>query len=207
VSILKVLGDLIKIITMASALRLRRSLWPRMGVQLRLLHCTPLQSQPAKTRLDLPTPTSPEPLGPTNASVQRESLAPTMLPTVPPRKWNAQQWNGPGRSPLGPDRPHLDPLALRSQVWRTVVDNPKTALRLRLIYNTPVPNTRRNPCKSLPGLPSLIYVEAVSCVINGVPEFYTTDDIKRLVPFDPTRYIGGHPVVEGQLFPTFRLRY
>ena len=168
-----------------------------MSVQRRLLHWTravnhgsPLSKHP---RLDLPAPTSPEPLG-LSRDMQRVSLDPKTYPVGTTRNWNI---NRPSltATPLGPNNARLTPQAVPPQVWRTVVDNPKLALRLGLTHRTPIPNQRKTspPWSFFP----LISVEAVSCVCEGIPECFTADDIKRLVPFDPTRYIGSHPVVEG----------
>jgi len=122
-----------------------------MSVQRRLLHWTravnhgsPLSKHP---RLDLPAPTSPEPLG-LSRDMQRVSLDPKTYPVGTTRNWNI---NRPSltATPLGPNNARLTPQAVPPQVWRTVVDNPKLALRLGLTHRTPIPNTRRTPPLSI----------------------------------------------------------
>jgi len=125
---------------------------PTMSVQRRLLHWTRALrhgSPPSRhSRPDLPAPTSPEPLG-LSRDMQRVSLDPKSYPVGTRRNWNVDRPSSLTTTPLGPNNARLTPQAVAPQVWRTVVDNPKLALRLGLTHRTPIPNARRSPPLSI----------------------------------------------------------
>jgi hypothetical protein len=172
-----------------------------MRVHRRLLHCTRTLSNanPLNNgqKLDLPTPTTPEPSGGlATPTPQRIPLSRNSYPVGKPRRWTDLPRRSLTSNPLSPDLPRLGADEAAAQVWRHATSNPSPTHRMGITHWIPVPN-KSTILEPISLSASDVCVEAVSCVMDGIPESFLYEDIKRLIIFDPTKYPGGHPVVEG----------
>jgi hypothetical protein len=164
-----------------------------MLIQRRLYHCSRCLYAHLPNGFSFPGSSTPDPVIPANASIvaptARVSLSPDSVPKVPPRSWN-QSANVDPKGSVATVETEL------KNAKHKIFGNPgqgKSGLMQR--GNAPLPPVASNGISN--DLLQLI-VDARKCVVWTIPHSFLASDVKRLIPFDPSKQTE-HPLIEGEL--------
>lgn len=165
-----------------------------MLIQRRLYHCSRCLYTHSPNGFSLPGSSIPDPVIPSNVSITaRVSLSPDSVPKVRPRIWNQFANVGPKGSAATTE---TDFKKAKNEIFGNP-DQRRSGFSQRGYIPLP-PVASKGISNNLPQL----IVDARKCVVWTVPHSFLASDVKRLIPFNPSKQTE-HPLADGELLILF----